>query len=371
MGFSRRRLLVTIGVIVAILGALVGAERFLIAWRQSIQPTGEAQWIWMRGANRFLGASAFYVARDFDLEFVPAVATLSVLGDEEYVLYLNGARVGSNRYSAGAPLDRYRVESLLVTGRNRFLVHLRSSRSEGAFLALLQSPEIDSPIVWTDSEWRKMRRRLPKVAQGEAALEPSDGRSVEHAVVVARPPEGRWGSPGSGLERPLHQDLVRPRNAAPASRIMIRGGGWRRRYPRIRYTRPLGPHVTFDWGGVRTGYLVLHFRAGERSVALVYLGQEMPDPLSRAPDAYVITSSKDSHWEDTVPRAFRYALVVGLAAVSDAELILTHADRLTAIAADGPGEGVFGLSPPRLRSAIEDKVWRELEGFAGDSEGQD
>ena len=35
-----------IAAIVAILGALVGADRFLIAWRESIQPTGEAQWIY-------------------------------------------------------------------------------------------------------------------------------------------------------------------------------------------------------------------------------------------------------------------------------------------------------------------------------------
>jgi hypothetical protein len=122
---------------------------------------------------------------------------------------------------------------------------------------------------------------------------------------------------------------------------------------------------------VRTGYLVLNFPAAERSVALVYLGQEMPDPLSRPPDAYVITTDNDTHWEDTVPRSFRYALVVGLGSVSNAKLVLTHVDLLQAIAAGGPSRGVFDLEAPRLSSSIENKVWRELEGFPSDSEGED
>jgi len=357
--------------VVAILGALVGAERFLIAWRESIQPTGEAEWIWKRGANRFRGPSAFYVARDFEVETVPAAATLSVMGDEEYVLHLNGQRVGSNRYTTGAGLDRYRIESLLKPGSNRLMVHLRSSRSEGAFLALVESPEFETPLVWTNSDWRVMRRRLSKVAEGEIPLEPSAGRHVEHAVVVATPPEGRWGSPKAGAERPLHADLVRPRNPAPASRVLLPGGVWRRRYPRIRYTRPLGPYVTFDWGGVRNGYLVLHFPRAERPVALVYLGQEMPDPLSRPPDAFVVTTNKDTHWEGTVPRSFRYALVVGLEDIAEATMVLTDASKLPAIAAGGPAEGVFGLESSRLRSAVEDKVWSKLEGFSSDSEGED
>jgi hypothetical protein len=287
------------------------------------------------------------------------------------VLYLNGERVGSNRYTTGAHLDRYRIESLLEPGKNRLMVHLRSSRSEGAFLAMVESPEFEAPLVWTDSDWRVMRRRLPKVAKGEAPLEPGGGREGEYAVVVATPPEGRWGSPESGDERPLHTDLVRPRNAAPASRVMLPGGVWRRRYPRIRYTKPLGPYATFDWGGVRTGYLMLHFPRAERSVALVYLGQELPDPLSRPPDAYVVTTNNDTHWEGTVPRSFRYALVVGLEDIIDAAMVLTHADKLPPVAAGGPAEGVFGLESSRLRSAVEDKVWRKLEGFAGDAEGED
>ena len=77
-----------------------------------------------------------------------------------------------------------------------------------------------------------------------------------------------------------------------------------------------------------------------------------------------------THWADTVPRTFRYALVVGVDTVRDAQIVRTDPGLWSPVPAGQPRQGVFGLPAPRLRTAIENVVWGELESFAGDTEGK-
>jgi len=268
-------------VLPVVLLALLGVESLWTGWRQARQLTAEARWIWIRGSNRWSGPRAFYAVRDFDLDVVPSGALLSVMGDEEYVLYLNGVRVGSNRYTVGADLDRYEVSSLLRPGRNRLAAHLRSTYAHGGFLAVLRAAESPDPIVVTDGEWRISRRHVAKLSRPELDL-----ARPERAIVVARPPAGRWGPTTEGTARPLHADLILQRPAVRARRMLQPGSDWHR----LRRRRParmsaLGERVTFDWQESQTGYLTLKLPGDEGAVGLVYLGDDLPDPLHQPPDA--------------------------------------------------------------------------------------
>jgi len=68
--------------------------------RGSLSPPGSGVDLEAVGARREL-ARAFYLLRDFTLDPPPAAGRLLVSADEEYILYLNGRRIGSGRYAVG------------------------------------------------------------------------------------------------------------------------------------------------------------------------------------------------------------------------------------------------------------------------------
>src|SRR6188768_621263 len=78
-------------------------------------PTGGAQWIWVERERTDRSPAAFYAVRDFFLDEVPDRARLLALADPEYVLTLNGKRIGAGQYvpmDSGPPvakLDAYEV----------------------------------------------------------------------------------------------------------------------------------------------------------------------------------------------------------------------------------------------------------------------
>ncbi|MBV8202147.1 MAG: hypothetical protein JOZ15_16125, partial [Acidobacteria bacterium] len=115
---------------------------------------GQAQWIWVAHDRRQAQPVAFYAARDFQLAPPPARARLLALGDQEYILYLNGKRVGAGGWRPGARLDAYEVGALLRPGGNRLLAELRSDDGGGGFLASLVDEESGRMLVGTDGAWR-------------------------------------------------------------------------------------------------------------------------------------------------------------------------------------------------------------------------
>jgi len=112
---SRRAL--RIGIIALAAAALaIVAERS--EWVRALGTGGTARaWIWAPVELRDVRPRAFFAAREFELAAVPQRAILEVLGDEEYVAWANGWRIGSGRYRAGAPLDRYEVARYLHLNR--------------------------------------------------------------------------------------------------------------------------------------------------------------------------------------------------------------------------------------------------------------
>ena len=133
---ASRRGVLLLAVFAAIL-ALAAATRALPAARARSMPTQGAQWIWEDMDWRDHDPTAFYAVRDFDLDPPPPRARILISADEEYVLTLNGKRIGAGAYQPGSPLDVYEVGPLLLPGGNRLMAELRSARGTGGLLAAL------------------------------------------------------------------------------------------------------------------------------------------------------------------------------------------------------------------------------------------
>ncbi|HEX2253513.1 MAG TPA: hypothetical protein VHQ65_09620 [Thermoanaerobaculia bacterium] len=322
-------------------------------------PTGDAEWIWADLPPDRVGPVAFWAVRDFDLEAAPAEAELLALADEEYVLWLNGHRVGSNRYRAGAPLDVYPVAPLLVTGANRLAVEVRSSRGAGGLLAALVLPGGDAAVV-TDRSWHLLPRHHPGIVPAWQPVGAGEG-----LVSWGRPPVGRWGrperGPGEGRPRPLAAAAGLPCDPLPA--VARRGEAPGR--------------VVFDFGREVTGYLALirepAAAAGPSDAALLLTGAEPLAPLEHPRQAVpVVTLPGLPVWTDVVPRRFRYAVVSGLPGLAAAQVLPVFPEalgRLPEPRAEGlaagersEADGIVGLRPPVRTSPTEEAVRRRVLG---------
>jgi hypothetical protein len=322
---------------------------------RAVLPTGGAQWIWeeRRGRNDITPA-AFYAVRDFDLQAPPAQARLLATADEEYVLHLNGHRVGSGAWTPGAGLDVYEVGPLLLPGGNRVVVELRSGRGTGGFLASLVDGGSGETLLETDGAWRVVRQHHLGLVRGWLPL-----GGAEPAFSWGYPPIGRWGRPEPGREKPLFPALVE-RPVPPA-------GG--------RASGPRGAGLLFDWGREVTGYLVLDLPPrDQRGTALLFTGAAPPDAWKEPPAGAVLVAPGARRWMDARPRRFRYVLLLGMKRPAAAR-VLPLSPRLEARTAaalltrDGKAKGVFGdlfgIGAPPLRTPVEDEVWSELQGLPG------
>lgn len=338
----------------------------------------EASWIWTgSGGARYTGPRAFYAVRDFVLDEVPPEAEVRVVADEEYLLYLNGRRVGSGVYGSSAPLDRYPVARYLATGRNRIAVVVRSSRGAGGLLLVLTDGAASRALVVSDGRWRSFETEHPGILEGWLPVE--HGSPV---VSLGRPPARRWGRVTLGPVRTGFDEaagsLWQRQILTPASCTCWSAADQAARScDELPQEAALGPVAVFDFGRQVTGYLVLlQRRVTGVPVGLVEVSGEPPllrAWLEQRVDAQVVLVPGAARWRDAVPRTFRYLRVLGLP-----ELLAAWVEpvdpavlpRLPA-AAPTPG-GVFSLRPPPLRTPVEHEVWRELEGvpgFAGGEQG--
>ena len=347
-------------VVLAALGA-AGLERGgRLARARWALPTRGAEWIWAAGNGG--GATAFYAARDFEVAAPPPAARLWVQADEEYVLFLNGRRLGSGRYAPGAPLDGYAVGTLLRPGWNRVVAELRSSRGAGGFLAVLDAGA-DEPALVSDPAWRVFRGERRGLLHGWLALE-----AGEPARSWGAPPTGRWGAPALGPVLPAFEEQTAgapPVAARQARALAPVATGWAGLPP-----QGLAGAVLLDWGAPATGYLELRFQAadGERpATALLWTGYDVPDPGRDPVAVTVVAAPAAPWWRDAWPRRFRYALVVGPTPVLAAQQVPA---RTTPSPAAAP-RGLLGVTPPPLRTPMEDELRRQLEGLAGVGGGEE
>jgi hypothetical protein len=326
-------------------------------------PTGEAQWIWKTIDRKDHYPTAFYAIRDFDLESPPARARLLITADEEYVVTLNGRRIGAGGSlpkASGASLDVYEVGPLLLPGGNRLLVELRSARGAGGLLATLRDEATGRRLVISDESWRIFARHELGLVRGWLPINDQGKEDGSKAAFCwGYPPIARWGTPRVGKPEPLLSE-GRPLPAASARPIPIDFGAGKARETR----RPLGSAVLYDWGREVEGHLTLDVPpAGQAGAGLLFLGAEPPDPLRVRPAAAILVMSGRHDWMDAHPRRFRYAVVVGLARPARAAVLPKPAQ---ALPPKDPAEmTVFGIEGPPLRTPVEDEVWRKLESLAG------
>lgn len=349
---------------------LAGLAFLVLAGRELVQRVAGGwlgrgavtQWIWREGDLRAIGPTAFYVVREVTLDTVPEGATVTVVGDEEYILRLNGTCVAAGSWRPGAPAARYLVSRWLRPGRNRLVAELRSSTGAGGFWLELADPA-GRVLLRTDGAWRRFD-------------EAWHGLFRETPLVEARPVRvlgggslGRWSVPGPAPLRRAVEDRTRsaPRRAV-AVRVPSEGPAWRPAASRRRGPN-LGPQVEFDFGEEVVGYLQLAYRdaSGEAGpgVGLVRIGDLPAPPAPWAADFVVVPIRLAEHRLSAAPRRFRYVAVAGLPGIFDAEVWETDPRELAGEALDGTAElGVFGLA--RASGApMQHEIWRELEGLPG------
>jgi hypothetical protein len=378
-----------------------------------------AEWIWFPHDRRQPQPLAFYVARDFELAAPPPRALLLALGDPEYVLYLNGKRVGAGGWQPRERLDQYEVGPLLRPGGNRLLAELRTPDGAGGFLASLVDAGTGRALVGTDATWRAFRRHRLGLLRGWLPLAPwiappAGGSSAsaaapalpgEAAVAWGRPPIGRWGRVVPGRPRPLFSQLTGGRRPTPAAAESLYAP------PPETGLAADASMVLFDFGREVTGYLTLEPGyepemdadlaqppSDRQRSALLWTGDEPPRPAgpgaAGGPDGSVVLLASARQWLDVRLRRFRYALVIGFerplgARVYEVDPALAARFAMeiagggsggafagaAAAAAAGtagtagamrPAHGVFGLAaPPRLRTPVEDEIRRKLESLQG------
>lgn len=360
---------------------LVGRVAARLAARAGA-PGEVAQWIWVAHERRDPAPAAFYAVRDFMLAAAPRRARLLAVADEEYVLYLNGKRVGAGRYLVGAPLDVYEVGPLLRHGGNRLLAELRSGRGAGGFLASLEDEASGARLVVTDGSWRTfgrhrlglMRGWLPVAGPG-APAGPGEGAP---AFCWGPPPLGRWGSPEMprhAAPRPVFAELTGGRAPVPA---MVAAP-----YvpPAASGLAPDEAMMLFDWGREVEGYLAFEpgwLAGGEAEsrtapaerlrTALLYTWIEPPAPpalpalSAGAPSGAVLLIASGREWLDARPRRFRYALVIGIEPPLAARVYEVAPASSGVVAADDrPPRGVYGIEPPPRQTPLEDEIRHRLE----------
>jgi hypothetical protein len=324
-------------------------------------------WIWRNHDLRHVQAAGFYAIKEVELSAVPAEAEIRILGDAEYILTLNGTRIGSNRYLSGATLDRYRVERWLQTGRNRLVVELRSPTGAGGFWLELRGagePLARSDGSWTiyQGHWRGLYGRRPMPPGGQPRL-------------LGRSPLGRWGSPGSGPLRPVFEEVLDAQDplAAVSWRPSGSSGPWQPLARPIRRPRSLGPLAEFDFGVERTGYLQLAYRQeGERSfepgpsAALVAFSDEPIGARRWTADLVFHPIPGSGLFQDSTARRFRYVAVAALPGVFSAEVLAIDEAGWSALhPRETEAAGVLGIRPPPSSAPVEHEVWRELQRSPG------
>ena len=339
----RRRLLV----LVALALALAVIERGVGWWfARAAAPAHGAEWIWSHDPPSKTAPRAFWAAVDFEVHRPASGATLAVLADEEYIVYLNGRRIGSGVYRPGADLDVYAVDEALLEGVNRLLLELRCGRGSGGALVGLEDGD-GRALAASGGHWRIFREPDPGLRGGWSSL---DGG--EEPRVWGAPPVGRWGSPRRGeLARSFTQMVA----SAP-----IRAGAGAETRQAVSGTD--GPWTVWDFGREVEGYLEVDFGPATVPAAMVYLGNEVPvlDPGTAADS--IMLPKQASVWPAARPHRTRYVVVVGRR--QPVAVVLWPLSESASESLPPPPEpptGLLGVEPPESLPAVEAWVRERLK----------
>lgn len=335
-----------------LLGLVVVAER--ARWFAVLLgiPEVKRSWIWSADPPRKVEPRAFYAARDFDLDSAPNAALLEVLGDPEYVAFVNGARVGSGRPGAEPQLDRFEVASLLRAGTNRIVLELRSPTGSGAATARLVGGD-GRTLVETDAAWVVYRSSWRGLLAGEPFF-PTGTVSV-----IGRSPFARWAGAVAGEARPRFDEAV---VGQPVPAVAVRNAPdepWRPLPPDPPRKLHLGRRVELDFGREVVGYLQLGFDRRTPTRGLLRFGAAPTLDPGWDPDVVVLSPASRNAWQDAVPRRFRYVELIGIPEVSRATLFPVSEEAFARLAPRAETLGLLGARPFPVRLPVVDEIWRE------------
>lgn len=335
----------------------IAAERF--RWFPRLLSAGapERLWIWAAAPPRELKPRAFFLARDFHLDAVPAAARLEVMADPEYLVLLNGRRVGSAIYRPDAAIDVYDARPELRPGRNRLVLELRSAIGSGGATVRLVDGD-GRELAASGPQWRYYPGVRRALADLDEELPPAAS-----VAVLGSAPFGRWSLPGL-RERPSYRDLVDGEVGvwARAWRPSRGDGEWRRLSPRRRKPDRLGGAdlMEVDFGREVAGFLHLQLDPQAAVAGMLFFADRPGEPLDRVPDRVVVAVPKLNSWQDVEPRRFRYLTLVGLRSVRRAAVIPLRPAAAAALGEPAPSRGLLGLPAEPARLPLVETLRREL-----------
>lgn len=143
--------------LVALAAALVacGAALALVRARgAAASATGRAEWIWYTSRVPRPAALRFYATREFSLARAPSRASARLFVDREYVLFVNGVRVGSGEQRPGDSLAVRDLTGLLRPGVNRIAIEAASPSGIGGILFALNVDGAVDDAAASGAAWR-------------------------------------------------------------------------------------------------------------------------------------------------------------------------------------------------------------------------
>jgi hypothetical protein len=345
----------TLGLVALLLGLAVAAERGRWFARLLGAASPAHVWIWVAASPREVTPRAFVLARDFELATVPETARLAVGGDPEYLVRLNGVRVGSGIYRPGAPIDVYPVGGMLREGRNRLQLELRSPIGSGGATLRLTAAE-DRLLAASDGEWR-VYKGIRRVLRDLDTPLPKAPR----VAVLGASPIARWGLPAE-RERLVFRDEIVAGAARRAGvwRPARSGEAWRQLRGRARRLRAAGDLVEVDFGRETTGYLHLDLDPRRVAEGMLFFSATPGPELDREPDRVVVAVPNLGYWQDAEAARFRYVTLVGLPSLESVAVIPLRAEAAARWSERGPVPGVLGLPMEPARSPLVEALRRRL-----------
>lgn len=348
----------------------VGSQLLAALRMEQTEPALGACWIWARGVAEMGEPTAFWAVRDFVLAS-EGPAWIVLAADEEYVLWVNGVRVGSGVYRPRAPAHLYELTDYLDVGWNRLAIEARSHRGAGGILASLRIGQVDQPSLVTDDTWRIVRQDDPRVLGGLALPE----EQTEPPQVWGLGRAGRWRpEPADGVRPTLDTGWPRPERHPPRHlRYADDGSPWQP--VRLAARRLPGEKAIYDFGREVEGYLELRVVVDRGTdpasvpPALLFFDEHDPEHFDRRPDAVLRLLDAEGLWRDTLPRRFRYLAVIGAPDLLDLSVEPVDAEAAERLRpATAPAGGVFGLPPAKDYTPVEEAVWDRLDPDRSSSE---
>ena len=350
---SSRRVARAALALIPLLVLIVVAERARWFPRLLAAADAERVWIWTSDPPRRVEPRAFLAARDFELDAPPLYAELEIYGDPEYIVHLNGLRMGSGRVAAGATIDRYPVAPRLRAGTNRIVLELRSATGSGGATVRLVDGN-GRVLVASDSEWVVYGSSWPGLFVGDSFY--PTGR-VE---VLGRSPFARWSGIALGPLRPLFPEASAGELVPAVAYRKPPGDAWVALSPDPPRSNRLGNRIEVDFGREVTGYLQVGFNRREMASGLLRFGAGSEADAGWDPDVVLLAPGGRGSWQDATPRRFRYVGLVGLAEASRFALLPVSEATFALLGPSHEAAGLLGARTHPVRLPVVDEIWREV-----------